>query len=106
MNTKAAFAVVGEWVSGLTGMLAGFVALSVLGEIILGSPLFGVSVVSNLITLVGLVSVGVLSQVVFGTGWLGIDVVGNISGLVNSFIGGGLTGIVTLIVLLSLWDNK
>ena len=57
-------------------------------------------------TLIGLVSVGVLSQVVFGTGWIGIDVVGNISGLVNSFIGGGLTGIVTLIVLLSLWDNK
>ena len=53
MNTKAAFAVVGEWVSGLTNMLAGFVALSVLGELILGSPLFGVSVVSNLITMVG-----------------------------------------------------
>ena len=53
MNTKAAFAIVGEWVSGLTNMLAGFVGLSVLGEIILGSPLFGVSVVSNLIGLVG-----------------------------------------------------
>ena len=53
MNTKAAFAVVGEWVSGLTNMLAGFVALSVLGEIILGSPLFGVSVVGNLVSLVG-----------------------------------------------------
>ena len=53
MNTKAAFAVVGEWVSGLTNMLAGFVALSVLGELILGAPLFGVSVVGNLITLVG-----------------------------------------------------
>ena len=53
MNTKAAFAVVGEWVSGLTNMLAGFVGLSVLGEIILGSPLFGVSVVNNLVTLVG-----------------------------------------------------
>ena len=53
MNTKAAFAVVGEWVSGLTNMLAGFVALSVLGELILGSPLFGVSVVNNLVTLVG-----------------------------------------------------
>ena len=53
MNTKAAFAVVGEWVSGLTNMLAGFVGLSVLGEIILGSPLFGVSVVGNLVTLVG-----------------------------------------------------
>ena len=53
MNTKAAFAVVGEWVSGLTNMLAGFVALSVLGELILGAPLFGVSVVGNLSTLVG-----------------------------------------------------
>ena len=53
MNTKAAFAVVGEWVSGLTNMLAGFVALSVLGELILGSPLFGVSVVGNLVSLVG-----------------------------------------------------
>ncbi len=53
MNTKAAFSIVGEWVSGLTNMLAGFVGLSVLGEIILGSPLFGVSVVNNLIGLVG-----------------------------------------------------
>ena len=53
MNTKAAFATVGEWVSGLTNLFAGFVALGVLGEIILGSPLFGVSVVGNLIGLVG-----------------------------------------------------
>ena len=53
MNTKAAFAVVGEWVSGLTSMLAGFVALGVLCEIILGTPLFGVSIVGNLIGLVG-----------------------------------------------------
>ena len=53
MNTKAAFAIVGEWVSGLTNMLAGFVGLRVLGEIILGSPLFGVSVVGNLVSLVG-----------------------------------------------------
>ena len=53
MNTKAAFAVVGDWVSGLTNLFAGFVALGVLGEIILGTPLFGVSIVSNLIGLVG-----------------------------------------------------
>ena len=53
MNTKAAFAVVGEWVSGLTNMLAGFIALGVLGEIILGTPLFGVSVVGNLVSMVG-----------------------------------------------------
>ena len=53
MNTKAAFAIVGDWVGGLTNMLAGFVGLSVLGEFILGAPLFGVSVVGNLVSMVG-----------------------------------------------------
>ena len=76
MNVKTAFGYVGDVISGLTGVLG------------------------------GLVAVGVLSQVVFGTGWLGIDVIGNISGIVASFLGGGITGLVTLVVLLSLWDNK
>ena len=76
MNVKTAFGYIGDVIGGLAGVLA------------------------------GLVSVGVLSQVVFGTGWLGIDVIGNISGIVASFLGGGLTGLVTLVVLLSLWDNK
>tara|TARA_R100000008_G_scaffold3487_1_gene2427 strand:+ start:257 stop:487 length:231 start_codon:yes stop_codon:yes gene_type:complete len=56
--------------------------------------------------LTGLVGVGIMSQIVFGTGWMGIDVVGNISGLVNTFLTGGVTGLLTLIVLLSLVDNK
>ena len=76
MNIKTAFGYVGDVISGLTGVLG------------------------------GLVAVGVLSQVVFGTGWLGIDVISNISGIVGSFLGGGITGLVTLVVLLSLWDNK
>ena len=76
MNVKTAFGYVGDVIGGITAVLG------------------------------GLVSVGVLSQVVFGSGWLGIDVIGNISGIVASFLGGGLTGLVTLIVLLSLWDNK
>ena len=76
MNVKTAFGYVGDVIGGLAGVLA------------------------------GLVSVGVLSQVVFGTGWLGIDVIGNISGIVSSFLAGGLTGLVTLVVLLSLWDNS
>ena len=76
MNVKTAFGYVGDVIGGLAGVLA------------------------------GLVSIGVLSQIVFGTGWLGIDVIGNISGIVTSFLAGGLTGLVTLIVLLSLWDNK
>ena len=50
--------------------------------------------------------IGVLSSIVFGSGWLGIDVVANISALVGSFLGGGVTGLLVLIVLLSLWDSK
>ena len=76
MNVKTAFRYIGDVIGGLAGVLA------------------------------GLVSVGVLSQVVFGSGWLGIDVIGNISGIVSSFLAGGLTGLVTLVVLLSLWDNS
>ena len=76
MNVKTAFGYVGDVIGGIAAVLA------------------------------GLVSVGVLSQVVLGSGWLGIDVIGNISGIVSSFLAGGLTGLVTLVVLLSLWDNK
>ena len=53
-----------------------------------------------------LIGVAVLSQIVFGNSWLGMDIVGNISGLVNTFLTGGVTGLLVLIVLLSLWDNK
>ena len=76
MNIKSIFGSIGEVVSGLTGVLG------------------------------GLVAVGVLSQIVFGSGWLGIDVIGNITGIVNSFLAGGLTGLVTLIVLVALWGEK
>ena len=76
MNIKSIFGSIGEVVSGLAGVLG------------------------------GLVAVGVLSQIVFGSGWLGIDVIGNITGIVDSFLGAGLTGLVTLIVLVALWDGK
>ena len=56
--------------------------------------------------LVSLVSVSIMSTVIFGSGWLGIDVITNISGLVSSFLTGGVTGLLVLIILLSLWDNK
>ena len=42
----------------------------------------------------GLVSVGILSQIVFGN-VLGLNIIGNISGLVDSFLTGGLTGLLT-----------
>ena len=76
MNVKSIFGMVSDFIGGLVGVLG------------------------------GLVAVGVMSQIVFGTGWLGIDVIGNISGIVGTFLGGGLTGLLTLVVLLSLWDNK
>ena len=76
MNVKGIFGTIGETLAGIT---------TVLGS---------------------LVAVGIMSQIVFGTGWMGIDVVGNISGLVNTFLTGGVTGLLTLIVLLSLVDNK
>ena len=76
MNTKAAFSIVGEWVSGLTNMLAGFVGLSVLGEIILGSPLFGVSIVGNLVS------------------------------LVSQFGNNGFAGLIALLILVGLYNGK
>ena len=76
MNVKSIFGTINEALAGIAGVLG------------------------------ALVSVGILSQIVFGAGWLGIDVVGNISGLVNTFLTGGVTGLVVLIVLFSLWDNK
>ena len=56
--------------------------------------------------LMSLVSVSILSTVIFGSGWLGIDVIANISALVGSFLSGGVTGLLVLIILLSLWDSK
>jgi len=76
MNIKSIFGSIGEVVSGLAGVLG------------------------------GLVAVGVLSQIVFGSGWLGIDVIGNITGIVDGFLGAGLTGLVTLVVLVGLWEGK
>ena len=76
MNVKSIFGTIGETLTGLFGVLT------------------------------GLVGVAIMSQVVFGTGWMGMDVVGNISGLVNTFLTGGVTGLITLIVLMSLIDSK
>ena len=76
MNIKSIFGTIGDVIGGLAGVLG------------------------------GLVSVGVLSQIVFGSGWLGIDVIGNITGIVDGFLGAGLTGLVTLVVLVGLWDSK
>ena len=76
MNVKSVFGIVSDFLGGLVGVLG------------------------------GLVGVGIMSQIVFGTGWMGIDVVGNISGLVNTFLSGGVTGLIVLLVVLSFFDGK
>ena len=76
MNVKGIFGTIGETLSGITAVLG------------------------------SLVGVGIMSQIVFGAGWLGIDVVGNISGLVNTFLSGGVTGLIVLLVVLSFFDSK
>ena len=67
----------------------------------IGGVLGGISGV-----LVSLVSVSIMSTVIFGSGWLGIDVIANIQSLVGSFLTGGVTGLLVLIILLSFWDSK
>ena len=76
MNIKSIFGSIGEVLSGIAGVLT------------------------------GLVSISILSTVVFGSGWLGTDVITNISALVGSFLTGGVTGLLVLVILLSLWDSK
>ena len=76
MNVKSIFGTIGDTLTGLFGVLT------------------------------GLVGVAIMSQVVFGAGWMGMDVVGNISNIVNTFLTGGVTGLLTLIVLFSLIDSK
>ena len=76
MNVKSIFGTIGETLTGITTILGSVVA------------------------------VGIMSQIVFGTGWMGIDVVGNISALVNTFLSGGVTGLIVLLVVLSFFNGK
>ena len=76
MNVTSIFGTIGETLTGIT---------SVLGSV---------------------VAVGIMSQIVFGTGWMGIDVVANISALVNTFLTGGVTGLIVLLVVLSFFQSK
>ena len=76
MNVKGIFGTIGETLSGITAVLG------------------------------SLVGVGIMSQIVFGTGWMGIDVVANISALVNTFLTGGVTGLIVLLVVLSFFQSK
>ena len=76
MNVKSIFGIVGDTLAGIVSVLS------------------------------ALVSVGILSQIVFGTGWLGMDILGNIGNFVNTFVNGGVTGLLVLCVVLSFWNGN
>ena len=76
MNIKSVFSSASDVISGLASVLA------------------------------GLVTVGIMTQIIFGSGTLGLDIVANIGTLVNTFISGGLTGLLTLLVVCALLTNK
>ena len=76
MNVKSIFGIVGDVLGGIVGVLT------------------------------SLVTVGILSQIVFGTGWLGMDVLANITNFVNTFVNGGVTGLLVLCVVLSFWNGN
>ena len=76
MNAKAIFSTVGEWTSGLVNLLTGFVAL------------------------------GVLTEVIFGTGGFGVNVVGNVTAIVSHFGTNGFAGLLALLILVGLFNNK
>ena len=54
----------------------------------------------------GLIPLAILWFVLTGTSVLGFDVVANLTTLVNSLVNGGFIGLVVLVILISLFNNK
>lgn len=52
MDIRRGFELVSDFLGGLTELLASFVAIGVLTEVLFGSGVFGVSVVTNLTNLI------------------------------------------------------
>jgi len=63
--------------------------------------------VGGLTTLVmNLLALGILVEVIYGAGIFGMGVVGNVVALINSIGSSGFVGLLSLIVLLSLFRGK
>jgi len=75
MNVKGIFSATGEWMTGLVELFTGFVCLSVLAEVIFGTGIFGVNVVSNL------------------------------TAIVNTFGNNGFAGLLALLILVGLYKK-
>jgi len=62
--------------------------------------------VGGLTTLVmNLLALGILVEVIYGAGIFGMGVVGNVVALINSIGSSGFVGLLSLIVLLSLFNR-
>ena len=53
-----------------------------------------------------LLALGILVEVIYGAGIFGMGIVGNVVKLINSIGSSGFVGLLSLIVLLSLFRNK
>ena len=54
----------------------------------------------------GIIPLAILWFVLTGTSVLGFDVVGNLTALVDMLVNGGFIGLVVLVILISLFNNK
>ena len=52
------------------------------------------------------VSLSILAEVIFGNGVFGTSVVTNVMGLIKSLGDGGFVGVIALIILIQLFQNK
>jgi hypothetical protein len=63
--------------------------------------------IGGLTTLVmNLLALGILIEVIYGAGIFGMGVVGNVVALINSIGSSGFVGLLSLVVLLSLFRGK
>ena len=76
INLKSAFSSIGDFVGGLIELLASLAAL------------------------------GVVSEVIFGTGVWGINVVSNLVAIVTTLGNNGFAGLLALLILVGLWNKK
>jgi len=63
--------------------------------------------IGGLTTLVmNLLALGILVEVIYGAGIFGMGIVGNVVALINSIGSSGFVGLLSLVVLLSLFRGK
>lgn len=76
MNTKTIFGTINSWVGGLVNLFAGLLAL------------------------------GVMTELTFGTGFFGASVIANLTGMIATIGSAGFAGVVALLILVGLFNNK